>query len=264
MKYATQRCYGIVVAMAGCLGGFACESQELSDPSEVVSSTPPASGENHLNTPAPPISDAQRAELAREDAKIRCHESVSSRELSVRWEKTSEAPRSELTAFVKNNGTAMVTADPVLLAANTSLGESREQRLAPVTVEPGAETALTVSVADFPVQSVGESTSVSIGLRWSRSGVQAEMVTPQAISQPVFVTHDDESFRTAVLRDHDAELARELAGVARAKPALRRLRRAIAVTDTKRFEMLERPDAPTVAVSTLDDAPSIEIDRRQP
>ena len=152
----------------------------------------------------------------------------------------------------------------MLIAANPAVGELREHRLAEVTVAPGTETAVTINVADFPVQRVGEATSVSIGLRWKRQDLQADMVSPQAVSEPLFVTHDDDSFRTAVLREHDAELARHLVGTTHVKASERRLRRAVALTGAKRFELLDRLDAPIVAVSTLVEDQTSDIQGRQP
>jgi len=247
MKHSIKRHLGFATVMVGCLGGLACESEELSVPTATVEpSEPAAAAKEELNTAPPPMSAQERVEFERENAEIRCREGGSMSELSIRWEKTTETSPMALTAIVRNNGSTNVTAEPVLIAANPSLGEARERRLDPVSVAPGAETALTVQVADFPVQSVGEATSVSIGLRWKREDMQAEMVSPQALSEPLFVTHDDDTFRTAILRDHESELTRRLTIRGEAKPIERRLTRAVALTGARQFETIERPHAPTL------------------
>lgn len=247
MKHAIKRHFGFAAVMVGCLGGLACESEELSDPTATVGpSEPPAAAKEGLSTAPPPMSAEERVEFERENAKIRCRETGSASELSIRWEKTAETSRTELTAIVTNNGSTNVTAEPVLIAANPSLGQARERRLDPVSLAPGAETAVTVEVADFPVQSVGEASSVSIGLRWKREDMQAEMVSPQALSEPLFVTHDDDTFRTAILREHESELTRRLTTTSEAKPIERRLTRAVALTGARRFETIERPYTPTL------------------
>jgi hypothetical protein len=247
MKYAIKRYLGFAAVMVGCLGGLACESEELSHPT----ATPPpseraAAATEGLNTAPPSMNAQERVEFDRENAGIRCRETGSASELSIRWQKAAETSATELTAIVTNHGSSNVTAEPVLVAANPSLGEAREQRLDPVSLAPGAETALTVKVADFPVQSVGEASSVSIGLRWKREDTQAEMVSPQALSEPLFVTHDDDTFRTAVLREHESELTRRLTTTSKAKSSERRLTRAVALTGARRFETIERPDTPTL------------------
>jgi hypothetical protein len=269
MKYAFKLRFAMAAVSAGGLLGVACESEELRDPSSEVAPPSTAAQTEELN-PAPlPMSADERAAFERENGQVRCHETPSQSELSIHWEKTPETSRTELTAIVKNNAATTISAEPVLVAVSSALGETRERRLDPVTVAPGAETALAVNVGDFPLQSAGEATQVSIGLRWKRRGLPAEMSNPQALSQPLFVTHDDESFRTAVLREYDSQLRLEAASASRPKATGsegvgRPLRRALSLANAREFRVIERADVPTLEVAAPVLAETTNIDAREP
>jgi hypothetical protein len=269
MNYAIKHRFGLAALIAGSLLGAACESEELREPvSEVAPSDSAARAEDGLNLAPPAVSPIQRADLEREDAQMRCRETSSPSDLSIRWEHAPETSQSKLTAIVKNNTTASISAEPVLIAANPSLGETRERRLDSVSVAPGAEATLVVNVEDFPMQSLGEATSVSIGLRWKRHEMQEEMASPQALSQPLFVTHDDESFRTAVVREYESErdlqLARASSVKATAQLAGRRLRRAVNLADARKFTVIERADVPALQLAAPQLVETTNIDARQP
>jgi len=198
-----------------CCALAGCNSVALDEQAPSASPEPEVSSTEEAVEIAEPTTAEELADVERERTKSRCRESANEGELSVRWETAPADAQTQARAIIRNNGTTSVTAEPVLIAASASLGERKERELSPVSVAPGAEVVLPVNVADFPVQTVGEATSVSIGLRWTRSDVpQAAMKSPQALSQELYATHDDMTFRSAVLRDGQQEMLRQAAGKA--------------------------------------------------
>ena len=265
MRLIISRYLGLSAVLCGCVGSVACDSEPLrddsssaapsgssEDPSPAAAAAQEASNEQGNGIAPLPLSPEQKAEFDRENAKIRCNEASSPTELSGRWDNTSETSTSEVTAILHNHTAVAITAEPVIMAANSALGEARERRLDPVMVAPGSEVSVAVKVADFPMQSLGDdSTSVSIGLRWRRADSPAEMVSPQAISQPLFAIHDDDSFRTAVLRVRNSEIARQQARVVAKRPFGYRVLRALEPSGSREFKRIDRVDAPTVAVTSV-------------
>jgi hypothetical protein len=165
-----------------------------------------------------PVTAEERAEIDSNKAQHRCREAVSESELSIHWAKDMTGAKTRMLATIHNNSTVTMTAEPVLVASNSVLGEVNERRLAAVEVAPGADVEVPVDVVDLPTQTVGQATSVSIGLRWRRGDMpDTDMASPQALSQELYVTHDD-GFKTAVVRDVFEERTRQLTALTQRSP----------------------------------------------
>jgi hypothetical protein len=240
--HRSLRFTGFAAAIIGCCGALACNSLELEN--SALPSAEEAGSAEAAVIAAEPATPEEQAEIGRDKGRRRCREAVSESELSIRWAKDTMGSRTRMLATIHNNGSLPMTAEPVLIAANSVLGEVRERKLAAIEVAPGADVEVPVDVADLPAQSVGQATSVSIGVRWRRGDMpDTEMASPQALSQELYVTHDD-GFKTAMVRDVHEERTRMLAA-----PTQRGSQRLTALRSLDKLGVLRAADPAIIGTS---------------